>query len=468
MAQQAESVAIPKRLPLVVQPSNRDESTAKDAKLVNAYVEKTELTGEYHIFKRPGLAAYVTKSGNGYGTYNWLGDLYAIFGATVYKNGVALSGTVDTAGGVYKFSSCLGGTPKLQFGNGVATYNYDTGSGIVAISGANFPAATVKGIVYLDGTTYVMDSAATIRGCDSLNDPATWTDVLNTLTAQIEPDPGVALAKQLVYVIAFKGWSLEVFYDAQNATASPLGPVQGAKINYGCANQDSVQEMDGMLFWVATNRGAAPQVMMLDNLKVSIVSTKAIDRLLGNDALTSVYSFTLKYEGHRFYAITLIASNITLVYDAAEQMWEQWTDSSGNYFPVVSSTFLQGTGSLLQHATNGKLYSVDYSNYTDDGSVITVDIYTPNFDGGVRRRKQMNMMEFIGDQTIGSMLQVRSNDNDYDAAKWSTFRQVNMSHQKPVLTNCGTFMRRAYHIRHQCNTPLRLQAVELQLDIGTL
>jgi hypothetical protein len=43
-----------------------------------------------------------------------------------------------------------------------------------------------------------------------------------------------------------------------------------------------------------------------------------------------------------------------------------------------------------------------------------------------------------------------------------------MSVKKPVLMNCGTFMRRVVHIRHQADTRLRLQAIELQLDLGTL
>jgi hypothetical protein len=140
----------------------------------------------------------------------------------------------------------------------------------------------------------------------------------------------------------------------------------------------------------------------------------------------------------------------------------------GNYFKIVSSTFLPGTGRVLQHETNGKLYLFDSDYTSDDGQVITVDLFTPNFDGGMRRRKQMTMMEFIGDQTAGSTLQVRVNDSDYEASKWSNFRLVDMGVRKPILANCGTFMRRTTQIRHQSNTRMRLQAIELQLDIGTL
>ena len=530
---QADSVALPKRLPLVLQPENRDESSLKDAKLLNGYMERSADGHEQWIFKRPGLLAVGdVHLGAGLGVYNWQNLIYAIFGTTLYSydpdagmTSTAL-GTVSAAGGVYRFSSSLGATPRLQLGNGLASYNYDPVNGLVelttiatvtagdfipgisytiastgttdftligaadslpgttfiatdwgtgtgtATTTSNFPAAVTKGWAYLDRTTYVMAPDAYIHGSDTvpgMNRPDLWTDLLNTIGAQIEPDQGVFLAKQLVYVLALKEWSTEVFYDAQNPIgASPLGPVQGAKLNYGCVSGDSVQEIDGALIYLATNRSSAMQVVLVDNLKVVVISTKPVERLLGEVDFSSISSLGIKYEGHRFYVLTFKASNFTLVYDLTDKFWAQWTDVNGDYFPIESSTFHPGTGRILQHESNGKLYFLDSEYFSDDGDVITVDLYTPNFDGGVRRRKHLNMMEFIGDQTDGSTLQVRVNDFDYDPARWSVFRYVDMSVRKPVLPSCGTFMRRAVHIRHQANTRMRLQGVELQLDLGTL
>jgi len=473
MAQQSDTVGLPKRLPLVIEPENRDESTLKDAKLINGYMEKGKKDGEYHVYKRPGLLNKSTIAGAGLGVYNWQGKVYRIQGATIYEDDVAIgggapNGALDTTGGIYHFASCLGATPALQFGNGVATYNYDGTTPLTVIAGANFPAATTKGIVYLDGTTYVMDSKASIRGCAVINAPTDYTDVLNRLTAQIEPDGGVGLFKQLVYVIAFKQWSTEVFYDAQNATASPLGPVQGAKINHGCVNADSLQDLDGTIFWLAVNRKTSPQVMQLDNLKPIVVSTKPVDRLLAHAALGTVYSFAFKIDGHKFYVLTLKTANLTLVYDAAEQMWSQWTDVDGNYFPIVSATFDASYNLLLQHESNGKLYYVDPTYYTDDTAQITFDLYTPNFDGGIRREKLAGMLYIIADQQVGSTLYARANDKDYAADAWTAFREVDLGMDTPFLSDNGSFRRRAYHFRHTAPTSLRLQAIELQLDIGTM
>ena len=115
---------------------------------------------------------------------------------------------------------------------------------------------------------------------------------------------------------------------------------------------------------------------------------------------------------------------------------------------------------------NGDLYYCSPEYYTDDGSKIIVDIYTPIFDANTTRRKQLNMMYFVGDQDVGSVLYIRRSEDDYQT--WSNFRSVRLDVKRPHLSGCGTFSRAAYHFRHWSNTPLRMQAVEIQYDLGTL
>lgn len=463
----SQMVDIPKRLPLFTEPSNRDDTTNKDAKLVNCYIEKRR-DEQYDLYQRPGLLLSTQPSGgaaNGLGIFNWKGDIYTVFGAQLYK-GTTAKGAVDTTGGVYAFSSCLGATPKLQLGNGVFLYNYDDGAGLVKVVDADFPAAFKKGSPYLDGTNYVITADAHIQG-DDLNDPTSWT-ALNSLIAQVEPDGGVALGKQLVYIIAFKQWTTEVFYDAANATGSPLAAVQGAKVNYGCASQDSIQDLDGVLQWLASNRNGGRYIVSLNNLKAEIISTASIERLLDKWDLTTIYSWAFKVGSHGFYGVTSKVSNMTLVYDMKEKLWAQWTDKSGNYWPIVGSTFNSTYGHVLQHETNGKTYLADASYISDDGDVITVDIYAPNFDGGTKRVKQLNWLGLDADKANTNIL-VRCNDYDFDPRRWTNFRRVDMSKKSPGLPNCGSFGRRAYHLRHQ--TPgikmPRLRSVDLQIDLGT-
>jgi hypothetical protein len=349
-------------------------------------------------------------------------------------------------------------------GNGLKMYNYDASNGLVLVNDANFPAAFVKGFAYLDATTYVMTAAAALRG-SGINDPTVW-DPLNTITAQIEPDQGVALSKQLVYVIALKQWTTEIFYDAANATGSPLGTVQGARVNWGCVSSDSVQNIDGILLWLATTRAGGTLVVKMEALKADKISTPPVERLLDDLDITTIFSWQHKDQGHRFYIVTSKVSNLTLAYDLDEQMWHQWTDSNGNYVPIVSATFTSSREHIVQHESDGYLYTLDEEAFTDNGSIIVVDIVTPNFDGNTRRRKTMNKMEFIADQVTGSNLLVRSSDDDYQT--WTDWRTVDLGSPEPYLTELGTFKRRAHNFRHQSNTAMRIQAVEMQLDLGSL
>lgn len=471
---QWESVTLPPRLPLVIVASNRDGTVTKDARLVNCYIEVTK-EGELDIYKRPGLAsASVVADGQiGRGVFFWKGDLYSIFGSTLYRDGVSVGTGLDVGNGVYRFDSILGAVPKLILGDGDEAYAYDVVGGLSATLNSidsDYPATTVKGFAYLNGPIYVTQPEAVVWGSkvNSVSVPGDW-DPLNFIRAQIEPDDAVFTTKQLVYVVVLKQWTIEYFFDAGNPTGSPLGPVQGMKVAYGCAHGDSVQKINDVLFFLSVDQTASLQISSLDKGAHKIVSTPAIDRLLEQVAISSaseIFSWQLKLDGHSFYVVTLKANNLTLAYDITQDLWFQWTDSNGNYFPIVASAYDEFGNHILQHENNGRLYIISPNVYTDLNDPITVDIYTPNFDANTYRRKQLNIMKFVGDQVEGSTIQVRFTNNDYQS--WSAWRTVDMGMKTPMLTNCGTFTRRAYHLRHTANTPFRIRALEVQYDIGTL
>lgn len=470
-AQQYPSMQMPPRLPLVVVTSNRNESVTKDARLVNCYIEISP-EGELDIYKRPGLSSAGTIALNqpGRGLFFWQGDSYAIYGSVLYRNGISVGTGLDTTNGIYRFDSILGAIPKMVFGNGAKAYAYTVAGGVTAdlhTIDNDYPIVTVKGFAYLNGPIYVMQSEAVIWGSkvNSVSVAGDW-EPLNFIRAQIEPDKGVFLSKQLVYVVALKQWSTEYFFDAGNATGSPLGSVQGMKVHYGCASGESVQKIDDVLCFLSTNQTASLQVAMLNQGAFKVVSTPAIDRLLNNINTTTIYSWQLKMNGHSFYVITFKEGNLTLAYDIIQDLWFQWTDSNGNYFPVIASSYDSSGRHLLQHESNGQLFYINSTTYKDLDQPIVIDIITPNFDADTYRKKQLNIMKFVGDQVEGSKLQVRRTDDDYQ--HWSQWRNVDLGQKTPMLTNCGTFKKRAYHLRHTQDLPFRIRAIEVQYDVGVL
>jgi hypothetical protein len=495
------AVEIPKRWPLVTQPENRDETTNKDARLVNCYAEKH--SDGYVIEKRFGVSltpVYTLPGGIARGMYRWqLNESQAIIvmgaGSNLYTASVVgfptphiqLSAAIPILnGGTLYFSAIPAATPLLMLTSGNIGYYLDATGTLHTITDTNYPGVTVPGIVYLDGTLYVMSATGNIVNTLNQDDPTVW-DPLGIIVAQDEPDVAVALVKQLVYVVALKQWTTQFFYDAGNVTGSPLAPVPGAILPYGCLSADSVQEIDGLILWITSSKTLSPQVLLLESLQMKIVSTPAIDRLLELFTVSvssnplQIHSFAFKHAGHRFYGVTVrTPTPITLIYDIDQKLWLQWTDYLGGYYPYFSPTLnLTASNSgisigsiftnrIVQHWLTGNVYNIDadFVFPNDAGNIFPVDIYTPNFDGGVDRRKQLNVMRFNADQTTGSELFVRSSNDDYQT--WTNFRRVDLGNKRPTLTNCGSFYRRAYHFRHFANTKLRIKSVDLQMDVGTL
>ena len=492
MSPQQQTVEIPKRWPLVNNANSRDGTFLKDARLVNAYAEKDVTTGEYEINKRFGVAPiniFSSGAGVGRGLFTWenlqIGGprqgfntyLTWVVGVQLYVSVspiylvVLNPGSVGSISGKVSFLQVPNQTtPRILISGAVPTNiiaGYYMGTDLVLHSAVNFPANTVYGLAYLDGTCYVMDVFGAIWNSDNLNDPTTWT-AGNHINAISEADYGVFLAKQTTYIVAVKQYSTLFFYDAGNPTGSPLAPVPGAMFNFGCLSADTFQTIDGVLFWVTLSQAQPSQVIMVANLQHSSISTPAVERMLDLSGLSVFYSFSFKRSGHKFYGITNVSSNVTLVYDIGEKLWYVWSDAQGNYYPVVAQTTDTFGRLLFQYGSDGRVVQADsdYIYPNDQGEIVPVDVYTPNFDAGVDRRKQLNVMRFNADQTPGSELLVRSSNDDYQT--WTNFRRVDLSNRRPTLTNCGSFYRRAYHFRHYANTALRIKSVDLQMDLGTL
>lgn len=242
------------------------------------------------------------------------------------------------------------GTPQyLMLKNTKQGFVFD-GATVTAISDADYPQITVRGLAFLDGYFFVMDQQAKIWGSD-LNDPTSW-NALNFVTAAIEPGAGVAIAKSQNYVVAFKEWSTEFFYDNANPPpGSPLSPVLTNFTLVGCASGDSVAQVDKYTFWIAQTKQLGRQVYMMVGDQQQAISTPDVERVIGTDDLDTVYAMGLRIGGHAFYLVSLVTTNITLVYDVDGQTWYQWSSLTAAASKSVSSITRSGTTATVTTST---------------------------------------------------------------------------------------------------------------------
>lgn len=247
------------------------------------------------------------------------------------------------------------------------------GATITKVSDSDYPATTVFGVAYLDGAIYVMDSKGVIYGSDLLT-PLSW-NALNFITANAEADAGVAIARQLDNIIAFKETSIEFLYDAANPTGSPLGKQPNALLEIGCAASGSIAYSDNTLFFMSQHKQRGRSVMKFVGTTPQQVSNPWVDRILDGDDLATIYAFVVRLNGHVFYFLTLKTSAITLVYDDIMNEWH--TANKLTAFPAatVSTIAVQADGSIL--------VTMPLPHGAADGDPVTIASASPESANGL-------------------------------------------------------------------------------------
>ena len=337
------------RIPLTEAVATRDGTTTKDSKIVNGFLDVRNKKPA--VTKRFGLTTYASLPvGEGQGMFYLSGTVYAIIADKLYSStGTNYPYTQPSIlGEVYQVLSDIYGT-SVFFKSSKAGYTFN-GTTVTKITDANYPATTVPGIVYLDGTYYIMDTNSSLWG-SNLDDPTTWS-ALNEIKSNSVAGVPVALARYLNYVVAFKDNSIEFFYDAANALGSPLSPAPNGLLTVGCASADSVVQIDNEVMFISRTIQKGRSVSLMHGLNTHPVSTPEIDRILNNDDLASIYSFSIKIQGHNFYVLSLTTSKITVVYDLITKQWSIWTYLTPQTPKTVSSlTYSNGivTASITAH-----------------------------------------------------------------------------------------------------------------------
>ena len=468
------------RVPLYGQYSTRpDGTTAKDSRFKNVYpelVQSPRLLGNqqtdttvYYWCKRPGLSSSIDHSdaNEGRGCYTWNGFKYVVIADSIYKDGSAIASNTltNSTGKVYFTENTTNSLLVIKDNDKIITIT--TGDVVTEEADADIPTNLVPGIVSLDTYIFVMDTTGIIYDSD-VDDPTAWTSG-NQLVAEIEPDAGVALVKHRNYVLALGEWTTEVFYDAANATGSPLDPVQGTVHHIGCAAGGTAWSDEDTVIWVAQTRDGGTQVVALDGLQLRPLSSPNLERLLDQEEsnLASATGFGMRIGGHLFYVLRLSSS--TWVCDVGTKLWMEWTVFNGTSEEAFTGIDCCSDADqyYVLDEDNGLLYLMDIDIYQDNSQKMLVEIVTPPIDFGTSAQKFCTRMTVVGDQqTSTSALTIEYTDDDYQ--NYCTARSVDMSNIAPSIYGCGAFQRRAVRLKHQANTPLRLETLEMDIDVGDL
>jgi len=339
------------RIPLAFPYGARNSDRVADEVSINAFAE-TGGTGQTFVMKRSGTSPVTyyppeeiaggynietasDYSGSAQGCYQNGNDLYFVRGGRLFYSlatdgGFGVVGDVAVANEVmpsdttYAFIAIPEDTnPKSFFmkstEDAYRVYDMD----MIQVLDPDYPAETVPGAAYLDGTFYVMTPLGYIYGSE-LEDPLTWSG-LNVIKATSMPDDGVAIRRMVNYIVAFGKYTTEFFYDAGNPTGSPLLPVTNAVALVGCSSAETIADTENTLYFMGVTRQQGRSIYRFNGTIPEKISTPAVERVISASDLSGVYAYFIKMKGHPLYVLTLVDLNATLVFDTLTNFWHEWT-----------------------------------------------------------------------------------------------------------------------------------------------
>lgn len=476
------------RLPLAGVPNWRDTTKTTDQRYINVYLEtiKHGQTEIKYLNKRPGLIPNLSygpqSAATARGMYYWAPEnaagngVYSAWGTKVYKNTTDLGITLALTSGLCFFTESQDGT-YLYVGDGISIYRIDVFGVVTTINSgtaANFPTG-FNGMLQFDGYMVLSQSSGKIWN-SSINDPTTW-GALDFLTAESYPDPLVGLAQQNDVVLAFGTTSVQMFYDA--GTASPgsfMADLAQTTIQLGCAGSGTIAQQENTVIWVAQAQTGGYTVQKLDGVSnLERISTESVEKVLDLEgiALGNAKGYILRSSGHIFYILTLITANLTFVYDLEEKRWDIWQSGGTGRFTYVDVTqngaFNPNYSALVQHENNGFIYTVSPAKYQDDTTPIEITIRTANQDDGMNNRKFCSRLSLIADRyTSSNPVTVTYSNDDYQT--FSTGRVIDLAYSSTNVSinryAWGQYRRRAWNLFHNANMPLRMEALEYDVQAG--
>jgi hypothetical protein len=329
------------RLPLIGAYSNRGTDPTQDQRFVNAFPEtrKVEQIDNTRIYinKRPGLVEFCDTgyTGQGRGLVYFYGNFYAIIGSTVYK----INSTGTTVTSKFSFTTSTGPCGIIQANSsvigdylficdGVDGYVINSTDTATKITDAQFPTPHRPSPTFIDGYI-ILAKGSDVFNCD-LDDPFSW-DPTNYLSAEMFPDPVLALARQNNQVVVFGEKSIEFFYDAANASGSPLSRNDAAAIQIGIAAPHALYQNEQFCAFVGQSDSGGRAVWVIEGFKPRKISDEFIERILDAEASMTtnpvVHGYGLRTKGHLFFLINLPSQDRTLVYDFDEKLWHEWASN---------------------------------------------------------------------------------------------------------------------------------------------
>lgn len=352
--------------------------------------------------------------------------------------------------------------------NALEAWYFPEGGAWTQITDADFPSNIQPTHAHLDGYMFVITNRGVIHNSD-VNSLSAWTAGAS-IAAQSMPDNGIGLARYKNFIVAFGDKSVEFFYNAGNATGSPLSRVDNSIRRIGAMRDGglapTIMAIGDTVYWVGTVADSgAYGIYRLNGFQPEKVSPPVVDRLISDVNIKGIGgAITLFGKTH---VVFTTSSSTVLMFCVETGIWWYFILAAGALIPRSFTGFRSTQGQSYLITGDAKIYRFDAAIplWQDNALAYTMTVQTDNLDHGTHKRKFYKNIALIGDtQSAASAVGVSWSDDDY--ATFSTARDIDMNATQRRLFRLGSSRRRAWKFTHAANTPCRLEAVEIDYELG--
>ena len=390
------------------------------------------------------------------------------------QNGTQIGSDVPSAGNVYFMSETLiSGVANLtasvsNLQSDIELWFFPEGGAWTKNTDGDLPTNIRPVHCHMDGYQFFITKAGVVWNTD-LNSLSAVT-ATSFLNAHSMPDGGRAVVRYRNFVVAFGDHSFEMFYNAGNATGSPLSRVDNSIRRIGVMRgQRTILTIGDTVYWIGRNADTGKfGVYRLNGSEAEKISNASVDRLLAEGGMDNIGgSFTMGGYSHVAFPA---GDQKVLCYCIETKFWWWFQHASAGVNPSMfaGGSMINGTVYYIGSSSR-KIWTVTPSSPVwIDGSVsYTMRAQTGYTNYGTYNRKFFKSLALIGD-TQSSAANINVSYSDDDSA-YNTAVSINMVATAPQsyrLRRLGVSRRRAWRFENSSATPLRLEAVEIDYDVG--
>lgn len=288
------------------------------------------------------------------------GTLWEVNNAGVKTNRGTL---LTTTGRVYMTDN--GTTLMITDGTYGWTYNTST-LAFAQITDVDFPAPS--SVTWQD-RYYIVSKAASGRFYISApDDPTSW-NALDFANAEGNPDNLVRLIADHGELILLGDVTTE-FWGDSGAADFPFARQGSAVVEWGLAAAESLAKFDSSLMFLGRNRMGECQVVMLNGYTpTNVGSQDFLDAINKYSTVNDATAWSYMNNGHAFYQINFPTAGKSWLYDGATKVWSELQDATfGRHRANLGVFFINNM--VVADYSNGKVYRLDKTVYTDNGAMI--------------------------------------------------------------------------------------------------